>query len=247
MRPEGEKMLHDTPKVNFNGKKMIAHRGVSGLEAENTLAAFIAAGNRSYYGIECDIHRTADGQYVVIHDSETGRVAGDDVTVEKCSFDLVRNVKLNDKDGSKRKDLFIPTYREYLKICKRYKKVSIVEFKGVFEKEWIEDAVKITQEEAQLENTIFIAFDAINLIRLREILPAQSAQFLAGEWNDDLPGFLQKNKLDLDIYHIHLTAERIAKLHEKGITVNCWTVDDKADAEKLFEAGVDFITSNILE
>ena len=33
---------------------MIAHRGVSGLELENTCAAFVAAGNRSYFGIETD-------------------------------------------------------------------------------------------------------------------------------------------------------------------------------------------------
>lgn len=39
--------------IRFNHQiKIIAHRGVSGLERENTCAAFIAAGNRSYYGME---------------------------------------------------------------------------------------------------------------------------------------------------------------------------------------------------
>ena len=66
----------DTCKLNGRKPKMIAHRGVSKLERENTCAAFIAAGNRSYFGIETDVHVTADGQYVIIHDDTTTRVAG---------------------------------------------------------------------------------------------------------------------------------------------------------------------------
>ena len=44
--------------IKFDKKKtvMIAHRGLSGIETENTNSAFVAAGNRSYYGIETDIH-----------------------------------------------------------------------------------------------------------------------------------------------------------------------------------------------
>ena len=59
---------------------VIAHRGLSGIERENTNAAFIAAGNRSYYGIETDIYRTADGQFVVNHDGSLARVAGEDLS-----------------------------------------------------------------------------------------------------------------------------------------------------------------------
>ena len=43
---------------------MVAHRGVSKLERENTMPAFVAAGNRSYYGIETDIHITRDGRFI---------------------------------------------------------------------------------------------------------------------------------------------------------------------------------------
>ena len=61
-------MLKDTLRLNNPDMKMVAHRGLSGLELENTAAAFVAAGNRSYYGIETDVHRTADGKFVVIHE-----------------------------------------------------------------------------------------------------------------------------------------------------------------------------------
>ncbi len=41
---------------------MVAHRGLCGLEPENSIPAFVAAGNRSYYGVESDVHVTADGK-----------------------------------------------------------------------------------------------------------------------------------------------------------------------------------------
>ena len=58
----------DTIKVNKGNVKMVAHRGVSGLELENTNAAFVVAGNRTYYGIETDVHVTKDEQIAVFHD-----------------------------------------------------------------------------------------------------------------------------------------------------------------------------------
>ena len=58
----------NTVKFDKKETKIIAHRGLSGIEKENTNAAFVAAGNRSYFGIETDIHVTKDGRIVVIHD-----------------------------------------------------------------------------------------------------------------------------------------------------------------------------------
>ena len=65
----------DTIKVQSGKTLMIAHRGLSGIELENTNTAFIAAGNRSHYGIETDVHKTSDGKFVVFHDDTTGRLA----------------------------------------------------------------------------------------------------------------------------------------------------------------------------
>lgn len=58
----------NTIKIKSDSVKIIAHRGLSGLERENTYPAFVAAGNRSYFGIETDIHKTKDGKFIIIHD-----------------------------------------------------------------------------------------------------------------------------------------------------------------------------------
>ena len=127
----------NTLKFEKQKVKMIAHRGMSGIETENSSSAFVAAGNRSYYGIECDIHVTADGKFVVIHDDDTGRVANKDVNVEKSTFAELQKIKLKnmgkydeESEVFQRRDLVIPTLEEYIGICKKYEKESVIELKN---------------------------------------------------------------------------------------------------------------------
>ena len=85
--------------TNPNKPLMVAHRGVSGLEQENTHAAFVAAGNRIYYGVETDVHRTLDGKFIIIHDGNTARVAIDKLVVEESTYDTLRGLLLLQKNG----------------------------------------------------------------------------------------------------------------------------------------------------
>ena len=227
---------------------MVAHRGVSGIEKENTCSAFVAAGNRSYFGIETDVHRTLDGRFVCIHDDTTGRVAIDNLKVEESTFDTLRSLVLADIDGVKgRADLRIPTLQEYVRICKKYGKVGVLELKNALEPADIQKIIDIIRAEDYLSGIIFISFYLENMICLRGLLPQQPCQFLISTFPDDLIDTLVKYDLDLDIYYKALTEENLAALKEKGIRVNVWTVDRPEDAVRLISWGVDYITSNILE
>lgn len=239
--------MQDTIHVNLPGVKMVAHRGVSGLERENTCAAFVAAGNRSYFGVETDIHRTADGRYIVFHDDNLTRLLGDGRVVEEMRFDELRALRLTDLDGNARGDLLLPTLEEYVHICKKYDKDCVLEIKNHFEPEDIDNVIAIIRGIGWLERTIFISFDLPNMICIRERLPQQRAQYLVSTFGDDLLDILTGHHLDLDIKYSSLSAEQVRACHEAGIQVNVWTVNEAADAERLVGYGVDFITSNILE
>lgn len=238
----------DTIHIDSKNVQMVAHRGVSGLETENTASAFVAAGNRSYYGIETDVHRTADGKFVVFHDDDTQRVAGDKLVVEETTYETLRSLRLLDTDGQRgRNDLRIPSLREYVRICKKYGKVGVLELKNRFTIDDIRRIVDLIEEEGYLKGIIFIAFDLNNLIDLRAILPEQPAQLLVSFYNDDVLPTLLKYHLDLDIHYKALTPEIVRDLKNAGIFINCWTVDTAEEARDLIEWGVDQITSNILE
>ncbi|MBQ9938619.1 MAG: hypothetical protein IJO96_03710 [Oscillospiraceae bacterium] len=239
--------MADTVKLN---KKplMIAHRGTSGLECENTAAAFVAAGNRSYYGIETDVHITADGRPIIIHDDVTDRVSLSKLSVEGSTFDELRSIVLLDKDGEPRGDLRLPTLEEYLKLCKRYDKYAVLELKNPMKQQDIETIVSAVKNCYSVEKMIFISFSYENMVILRSLLPDAKLQFLCTcEIDGALVEKLLAHGLDLDIHYSRINKSAVELLHSHGIAVNCWTCDQKEDGEYLTECGVDFITSNILE
>ena len=227
---------------------MVAHRGVSGLETENTCAAFVAAGNRSYYGIETDIHKTADGKYVAIHDGATGRMAEVDLIVEETDFQTLRDLVLRQPDGTPgRFDLRIPTLQEYIEICKKYEKICILELKGLYTREEIGEICRIIDSMGYLDRVVFIAFDFENLVHVKRLYPNQTVQFLTGECDEELAKKLASLGMDLDIYFAGFNAETAERCRRYGIKVNCWTVDRPEDAARMADLGATFITSNILE
>lgn len=238
----------NTITFNKNSTKVVAHRGLSGIETENTNAAFVAAGNRSYYGIETDIHRTSDGRFVVCHDDDLRRVAGENVFVETTSLAELQSIVLYDKDGTKnRADLKMSTLENYISICKKYDKHCVLELKSDFTDEEIAKIVEIIKGYDYLTNVTFISFVYDNLVKIRNILPEQSVQFLFSKFTDEIIGRLIAARIDVDVQYKALTKELIDLLHENGLVVNCWTVDNPKDAEQLSAWGIDYITSNILE
>ena len=244
-----EGLFVNTIKISKGGVKMIAHRGLSGLERENTCSAFVAACNReSYFGVETDVHRTADGHYVIFHDDDTRRVGVDSLKIEESTFDTLRSLQLTDIDGQRgRSDLRIPSLEEYIGICKKYDKDCVLELKNHFRAADIHRIVSIVEKSGWLERVIFISFDLKNLIALRRYCPQQRAQYLLSKFQDDALDALSEYDLGLDIKYTALTPEIVSRVHDIGKEVNCWTVNEPDEAAKLVDMGVDYITTNILE
>ena len=238
----------DTIKFNKKDTKIVAHRGLSGIETENTNSAFVAAANRSYYGIETDIHRTRDGKFVINHDDTLERVSGENICVEQVTLDVLQGTVLFDKDATKnRKDLRPPTLENYINICKKYDKHCVLELKSEFTDEETERFVNIIKELGYIDSVTFISFVYEDLVKVRKLLPNQSVQYLFVEMTDEVIERVIKDRFDVDVYYKSLTRENIARFHEAGLKVNCWTVNRPEAAEPLVEWGVDFITTNILE
>lgn len=228
---------------------MIAHRGLSGLEKENTCSAFVAAGNREgFFGIETDVHVTADGRYIIIHDDDTKRVGLDYISVEGSSFETLRSLRLADIDGKRgRQDLCLPSLEEYIGICKKYEKTCVLELKNQLRAGDVYKIIQAFEKEDYLDKLIVISFQLKNLVYLRRRYPALPAQYLLKTWDDKSLEALKTYGLGLDMDYKALTKEIVGQVHGIGQEVNCWTVNDPADGERLIEMGVDYITTNILE
>lgn len=248
LRPKGTrykttKLLKDKGDV-----KMIAHRGLSGMTLENTVAAFEEAGKRSYYGIETDVHVTKDGKYIIVHDDDLKRIANLDLVIEETDYETLRNLRFKDVYGeSDEENMYLPSLEEYLDVCKKYDKQAILELKNKMEPEEVWGIAEAVQQSGWFERTTFISFASENLVALREKFPMADAQYLLEEVTEEDIQFLIDQRLDLDVRWDYVTRKLVKRMHDAGLKVNCWTVDGKECAKVMKWCGVDYITSNILE
>ena len=235
---------------NKKNTKMIAHRGLSGIETENSYAAFVAAGNRDYYGVETDVHVTADGRYAVFHDDSTGRICGKNLPLEGSDFADLRALEMREAGTEKFSSVQkIPELPEYLRVMRRYQKTGVVELKNAMAEKDIAGIAEACAREYDLEKIIFISFCYENLAALRKLLPRQKLQYLVGDEREEdaLLEDLRRFSLDLDIAYPLVTQRLLERMHGANIAVNCWTCDDAAAARRLIDWGVDMITTNILQ
>lgn len=238
----------NTIKFEKKNTRVIAHRGLSKIEVENTNSAFVAAGNRSYYGIETDIYRTNDGFFVIGHDDNYKRLCGEEIFLEKESLSDLEKIVFFDKDGTKNRcDLRPSRLENYLSIVKKYEKHAILELKSDFTIEEIKRIIEIIKKYDYLDNLTFISFKYENLLKVRELLPDQKAEYLFWKITNEEIEKLSKDKINVDVWCKELTKEQIDACHKAGLSVNCWTVDEKERAEELSSWGIDYITTNILE
>lgn len=233
-----------------NKPLMVAHRGACSLEIENTAAAFVAAANRTYFAVECDVMKTADGKYIVCHNNDTAYVAGDRLVVAESSYDTLRSLRLFNLTQAgqtkNRSDLHLASMEEYIMICKHYEKHAFLEIKFDATEEDLREICETIGRYDYLEHVTFLG-NTEPLVRLRKLYPDQSAQLLAWALTDELLDTMVKYRLDFGVCHKKLTKEQVDLMHSKGIKVNVWVVNDVDTAARLADWGVDFISSNILE
>lgn len=243
----GRYFFYDTVKINNGDTRMIAHRGSPWLKIENTDAAFEEAGQRSYFAIEADLRITADGRFVVCHDEDMDRIAGEKLLVENLTLKELLEIPLRDKFGRKCQENRLTVLENYVKICKKYDKDCFLELKGDYTKEEILQVAEAFEKENYLHRLTIITFDRQNLINLREVLPHTPAQLLTSEVNEEIIGFLIEYDLDIALKYISFSRKTLESLHREGICVNVWTLNNPFLAVLYRSWGVDYITTNILE
>jgi glycerophosphoryl diester phosphodiesterase len=79
-------------RKNRTAPLVLGHRGYRARYPENTLRAFREALEAGADGVECDLQKTADGRFVVIHDPDTMRVSGISRTVSTTKFQDLRTL-----------------------------------------------------------------------------------------------------------------------------------------------------------
>ena len=237
----------DSIRISKKNVYMIAHRGLSGIEIENTYPAFLAAANKSFYGIECDIRKTKDKKYITFHDQDLKRLSGNDVKVKNATYEQLRQIPLRTSSHPEDEYNRVTLFEDYLEMCKRYHKVAIIELKDKFLKRDIGKILKIIEKKEMLEFTKIITFHNFQLKLIRDLNLKIGIQILVNKYTDSVLFDCQKYHLDVSMYYENLSKDIVDLFHSFNIKVGAWTIDNPVDALMVMDWGVDFVTSNILE
>lgn len=225
---------------------LVAHRGYRAVAPENTAAAFEEAGKAGFWGAECDVYRTADGVWIVSHDTHTYRMMDKSAFVEKENYDDLMKMKVdNGSNAENYPDLSFCSLEEYIKICKDYNMVAVIELKGKNNTEYYDEIVDLVKQYGV--EAVYISFHFENLEKIRA-LTADPVYFLTSKISQEdieLAKSLENCGIDFDgRKEENFDSGMIKKCIDEGLEVGAWTIDDTALLDKLVENGVTLITTD---
>lgn len=225
---------------------LVAHRGYRAVAPENTTAAFEEAGKAGFWGAECDIYRTADGVWIVSHDTNSYRMMDKTVNIEKKNYDELMTHKVdNGSNIENYPDLSYCSLEDYLKICKEYNMVAVIELKGKNNTEHYDEIIDLVNQYGV--EAVYISFHFENMQKIRELTDAP-VYFLTSEISDEdieLAKSLENCGIDFDgRKEENFEKGMIKKCIDEGLAVGAWTIDDTALLDKLVENGVTLITTD---
>jgi glycerophosphoryl diester phosphodiesterase len=223
---------------------VVAHRGASIEQPENTVAAFEAAIDAGADAVEFDVRMTADGHAVVMHDPDVSRTTDGPGLVSEMTLEEIRT-------------LGVPTVEEALR-CLSGRAAADIEIKNLpGEPDFTSD------REPAVEATL-AALDSVGFsgqVIVSSFNPASIAHSLA--LRPDIPtGLLTEYEVDADEALARATdhghpwvlpfvskvleagdgfAERV---HASGSLLGVWIADDPDTARRLFDLGADAVATN---
>ncbi len=202
--------------------KIYAHRGYSAAFPENTLAAFQGALNLGVYGIELDIHASADGVPVVIHDEDLARTTnGTGLVISKTAANLAT---LDAGNGQG-----VPTLEEVLTLANGRLHFDI-EIKGANCEQAVLDALsRHPQTKAAISS-----FDWEVLANARALDQGIEIWVLMDDVTSEAIATAKSlGASTLAVHHLSVTAAAMEKAADANLQVMAWTVNSQDEADRL--------------
>ncbi len=227
---------------------IVAHRGASHDAPENTLAAFRLGFARGADAAECDVHLTADGRIVALHDADTARTAGGAKRlVAESRLAALRALDVGGWKAERFAGERIPLLSEILEALPAGKRLLIEVKCGP---EILERLQRVLAASGKRDQVVIISFSLAVVRGAKKRLAAVPAYWLRDAVDDgrggqrpfaaDLVERTRSAGLDgLGLHHGGVRPELVAAAHRAGLQVYAWTVNDAAEARRLQRAGVD--------
>jgi len=232
---------------------LIGHRGASYLAPENTVRSVKLAFELGADEVEIDIRKTADGRIVAMHDANTRRVSGTDLAVAAASAAELRVLDVGSWKGERYRGERIPFLAEVLALVDARRRL-VIEIKagpGI-----VGQLAETLVRTGTSSHCSVLGFDAAHVHEAKSLMPDVPCYQLWAPAERDrpaLPPETERLLIDrareaglagLSLAHQSVTRELVGRVHEAGLRILTWTVDEPDRARQLAGWGIDAITTN---
>jgi glycerophosphoryl diester phosphodiesterase len=233
-----------------------AHRGGAALWPENSLLAFRQALALGVDALEFDLHMTADGEVVVLHDPTLDRTSTAKGPVRELSLADLAPVRLKAHDGTIT-DERVSTFAQVLDLAASTSVELVPEIKidvtgqrydGIEEK-----VLALLRSRGLLARATVQAFQRETIRRLRELEPKARTMFLVTRGDverertrpaEAVRRARELGATDLGMNHRLIDADVVSAARVAGIRLAAWTVNEEADIRRMLDLGVDMVMSD---
>jgi glycerophosphoryl diester phosphodiesterase len=221
--------------------KIIAHRGASGAAPENTMAAIRRAIADGADWIEIDVQETADGEVVVIHDSDFMKLAGVNLKVWDATMEQLAEIDIGGWFAPEFADERVPTLAAVLAEVKGRSRL-IVELKYYGHDQQLEQRVIDLIEAADMQDdTMLMSLEYAGIQKVRALRPDWKVGLLSARAVGDL------TRLDADFLAVNMALARSALIkaaHAAGKELYVWTINDALSMSQMMSLGVDGVITD---
>ncbi len=223
--------------VHLEDKAVImAHRGASSVAPENTLAAVKQAIEDRSDWVEIDVQETADGEVVVMHDSDFMKQGGVDLKIWNARRADLAKIDIGSWFGPTFKDERVPTLKDVLTVCKGRIGVNI-ELKYYGHDDQLEQrVVEIVEALEMAPNVVVMSLEAEAVKKMKSLRP----DWKVGQLMSVSAGGLQDSNADFVAVNASF-ADRsfVRSAHDAGKKVYVWTVNDAPTMSAMMSRGID--------
>jgi glycerophosphoryl diester phosphodiesterase len=214
---------------------IIAHRGASFYEPENTLRSLRKAIEMDADYVEVDVRLSADDKLVVIHDGKVDRTTNGRGLVKDMDLSSLKELDAGFGEN-------IPTLDEVMNLVKDKIKL-IIEIK-VLE---IEEQLVRAVQNSGIEEVIITSFyhQAVKNIKNLDENIKTGIIFACQPINPEILALDASSDVMFPKYKF-LNRKMVKKAHDNKLSIYPWTVDDPNKMEELYLLDVDGIVTNKL-
>lgn len=225
-----------------NPVEVTAHRGYSAVYPENTIPAFKGAIQVGADWAELDVQQTADGEVIVMHDSNLKRTTGLDKEVWQVTWDEIKDLDNGSWFDKKYQTVRIPTLEEVLKVCRGKIHLNI-EIKPSGHDKDLEEQVAKLLKKYHMRDTCVVS--SLKYDSLRKIKQADDSIETAYITSVSYGNFTDLEYADgYSVESTLLSKSFVNKAQKAGKQIYVWTVNSEERLEKVVGMGIDNVITD---